>query len=252
MNPRRFLGLIPAFEESTMTFRSLAASLLAVLALGLAFLVTAGAQSQDPAAPAPAKEDTKTEPVKTSDANSPTAAKTEKTKGKIEKATFASGCFWCGEAVFERIPGVKNVVSGYTGGAVPNPTYEEVSSGLTGHAEAFQIEFDPVVVSYDKLLKVFWISHDPTTPNQQGPDFGTQYRSAIFYHNEQQKTAAQKSFQEVTEKGRLFAPLVTQILPASTFYPAEAYHQNYYRKHPGAAYCQMFIVPKLKKLHLIK
>jgi peptide-methionine (S)-S-oxide reductase len=235
-----------------MAFRSLAASLAVTVALGLAILVAAGAQSQEPRAPAPAKEETKSEPVKTTESKSGTATKTEKTKGKIEKATFASGCFWCGEAVFERIPGVKNVVSGYTGGNVPNPTYEEVSSGLTGHAEAFQIEFDPAVVSYDKLLKVFWASHDPTTPNQQGPDFGTQYRSAIFYHNEEQKTSAQKSFQELTEKGSLFAPVVTQLVPATTFYPAEAYHQNYYRKHPGAAYCQMFIVPKLKKLHLIK
>jgi peptide-methionine (S)-S-oxide reductase len=233
-----------------MTFRSLAAALATVLTLGLAY-ATSGAQSQDPPAPAPSKGEVTPAPGKDAEPKISSPSKTEKPKAKLEKATFASGCFWCGEAVFERIPGVKNVVSGYTGGTVPNPTYEEVSSGQTGHAEAFQIDFDPAVVSYDKLLQVFWMSHDPTTPNQQGPDFGTQYRSAIFYHNEEQRVAAQKSFQQLTEKGAFFAPIVTQLLPAATFYPAEDYHQNYYRKHPGAAYCQMFIVPKLKKLHLI-
>jgi peptide-methionine (S)-S-oxide reductase len=227
-----------------MTFRFPAASFSATLALGLALLVATGARSQDPSAPAPSKADTKTD--------TPTKTAKAKVKVKLERATFASGCFWCGEAVFERIPGVKNVVSGYTGGHVPNPTYEEVSSGLTGHAEAFQIEFDPAVVSYDKLLKVFWASHDPTTPNQQGPDFGTQYRSAIFYHNDEQKAAVQKSMQEMAANGSFFAPVVTQLVPFTRFYPAETYHQNYYRRHPGAAYCQMFIVPKLKKLHLIK
>jgi peptide-methionine (S)-S-oxide reductase len=223
-----------------MTTRSVAALLAVSLAVGVAFLMAAGAQTQDTASPATSKADT---PAKTDKA---------KSKAKLEKATFASGCFWCGEAVFERIPGVKNVVSGYTGGFVPNPSYEAVSSGETGHAEAFQIDFDPSVVSYDDLLKVFWASHDPTTPNQQGPDFGTQYRSAIFYHSEEQKTAAQKSFQALAEKGAFFAPIVTQLVPATAFYPAEEYHQNYYRKHPGASYCQMFIVPKLKKLHLMK
>jgi peptide-methionine (S)-S-oxide reductase len=237
-----------------MTFRSPAALLALTLTFGLAFTFAGSTWSQDTTAPAAPKGDAKAEPGTATEPKTDTTTSTEKAKGKgkIEKATFASGCFWCGEAVFERIPGVKNVVSGYTGGNVPNPTYEEVSSGLTGHAEAFQIEFDPAVVSYDKLLKVFWASHDPTTPNQQGPDFGTQYRSAIFYHNDEQKTAAQKSFQELTGKGSFYAPVVTQLVPATTFYPAEAYHQNYYRKHPGAAYCQMFIVPKLKKLHLIK
>ena len=147
---------------------------------------------------------------------------------------------------------MKSVVSGYTGGTVPNPTYEMVSTGMTGHAEAFQITFDSNVVPYEKLLKVFWASHDPTTPNQQGPDFGTQYRSVIFYHNEAQKLAAQKSYQELAKNGVVLGAIVTQLVPMAAFYPAEAYHQDYYRKHKSAMYCQMYIVPKLKKLHLIK
>jgi peptide-methionine (S)-S-oxide reductase len=235
-----------------MTFRFPAAFLAVNMTLGFAFFVAGGAQSQDTPVPAPSKPDTKAEPGKTTEPKTDTPSSTAKAKAKIEKATFATGCFWCGEAVFERIPGVKNVVSGYTGGNVPNPTYEEVSTGQTGHAEAFQIDFDPSVVTYDTLLKVFWHSHDPTTPNQQGPDFGPQYRSAIFYHNQEQMAAAQKSMQELSSKGEFFGPLVTQVAPATTFYPAEDYHQNYYRKHPGAAYCQMYIVPKLKKLQLLK
>jgi peptide-methionine (S)-S-oxide reductase len=180
-------------------------------------------------------------------------AETSKTaKPKLETATFATGCFWCGEAVFERLKGVKSVVSGYTGGTVAKPTYEEVSTGQTGHAEAFMVEFDPDVISYDKLLEVFWASHDPTTLNQQGPDYGTQYRSAVFYHNEAQKLAAQKSLQKLADKGAPVTAIVTQLVPATTFYPAEPYHQNYYQRHKSAPYCQMYIVPKLNKLHLPK
>ncbi len=187
-----------------------------------------------PGQPGPAPGETNADPAKPGGRLENDPAKTPTTKAKLEKATFGSGCFWCGEAVFERIPGVKSVVSGYAGGNVPNPTYEMVSTGETGHAEVFQIAFDPAVVSYDKLLKVFWASHDPTTPNQQGPDFGTQYRSVIFYHNEAQKLAAQKSYQELTAKGVFFGPIVTQLVPMTAFYPAEAYHQDYYRRHKGA------------------
>jgi peptide-methionine (S)-S-oxide reductase len=228
-------------EELLMLRRALATLFGFTFFLGFGFCVLADDPKAAPSTPATGETPGKSAP-----------AKTEKAKVKTEKATFASGCFWCGEAVFERIGGVKSVVSGYTGGTVPNPTYEEVSSGQTGHAEAFQVEYDPSVVTYEKLLKVFWASHDPTTPNQQGPDFGTQYRSVIFYHNEAQKLAAQKSYQELTDKGTFLGAIVTDLKPAGPFYPAEKYHQDYYRKHPGAMYCQMYIVPKLKKLHLIK
>jgi peptide-methionine (S)-S-oxide reductase len=238
-----------------MTSRFLAAALTFSLVLGSA----GGVAADDPAKPTstPDAPSTPTDPGKSADPkatepSSSTKAETPKAKAKLEKATFASGCFWCGEAVFERIEGVKNVVSGYTGGNVPYPNYEMVGTGETGHAEAFQVTFDPNVVSYDKLLKVFWASHDPTTPNQQGPDFGTQYRSAIFYHTEAQKEAAQKSFQELAKNGVLVSAISTQLVPASVFYPAEAYHQDYYRRHKSALYCQTWITPKLKKLHLIK
>jgi peptide-methionine (S)-S-oxide reductase len=207
--------------------------------LCVAWAASAADEPTPTPAPTQTKEAAPTEPSKT-------------TKPKLEKATFATGCFWCGEAVFERLKGVKSVVSGYTGGKVPKPTYEEVSTGQTGHAEAFMVEFDPDVISYDKLLEVFWASHDPTTLNQQGPDYGTQYRSAVFYHDEAQKLAAQKSLQKLADKGALVTAIVTQLVPATTFYPAEAYHQNYYQRHKSAPYCQMYITPKLNKLHLIK
>jgi peptide-methionine (S)-S-oxide reductase len=171
-----------------------------------------------------------------------------KKEAKIEKATFGGGCFWCTEAVFERIPGVKSVVSGYAGGHVPNPTYEQVSTGLTGHAEVIQVEFDPAVVTYDKLLKVFFMSHDPTTLNSQGPDFGTQYRSIILYHNDEQKEIAQKNYKELMAHRARRSPIVTELVPFTEFYPAEAYHQDYYRNHPDADYSQIYIEPKLRKL----
>jgi len=183
-------------------------------------------------------------------ADSPGAAK-DKTKklAKIEKATFGGGCFWCTEAVFERIPGVKSVVSGYSGGHVPNPTYEQVSSGLTGHAEVIQVAFDPSVVSYEKLLKVFFSSHDPTTLNSQGPDFGTQYRSIILYHSDEQKEAAQKLYKELMAQRGRRSPIVTELVPFTEFYPAELYHQDYYRNHPDADYSQVYIEPKVRKIN---
>ena len=227
-----------------MKIRSLAAMLGTTALLGITFYALAEAQQT----PAPTQGEPPAETGNPTDPKPAPGAKTEKTKGKLEKATFASGCFWCGEAIFERIPGVKNVISGYSGGTVPNPTYEEVSSGLTGHAEAFQVEFDPAVAPYEKLLKYFWASHDPTTPNQQGPDVGTQYRSVIFYHNEAQKAAAQKSFQELSSKGSLPGAISTQLVPMTVFYPAEPYHQNYFRRHPNDGYCQANLVPKIKKL----
>ena len=167
---------------------------------------------------------------------------------KLEKATFGGGCFWCMEAVFERIPGVKSVVSGYSGGSVPNPTYEMVCTGLTGHAEVIQIEFDPNVLSFEKLLKFFWSAHDPTTLNSQGPDFGTQYRSIILYHSEEQKEEALKQYKELMAHRGRRSPIVTELVPFTEFYPADDYHQDYYRNHPYADYSQMYIEPKVRKL----
>jgi peptide-methionine (S)-S-oxide reductase len=174
----------------------------------------------------------------------------EKAKPKLEKATFGGGCFWCTEAVFQRIPGVKSVVSGFAGGHVPNPSYQDVCTGLTGHAEVVQIEYDPSVVSYEKLLTVFWKSHDPTTLNQQGDDFGTQYRSIILYSTEAQKQAALKSHQDLKARRAFRDPITTQLVPLTAFYPAEAYHQNYYNVHRGSDYTEFYIVPKLRKLKL--
>ncbi|MBA4136977.1 MAG: peptide-methionine (S)-S-oxide reductase [Opitutus sp.] len=166
--------------------------------------------------------------------------------GQTEIAVFGSGCFWCTEAVYEHVPGVKKVISGYTGGHVPNPNYKEVCEGTTGHAEATRIEFDPAVVSYAKLLEIFFESHDPTTLNRQGADEGTQYRSAIFYASDAQKQtaeavkqAAQKDFDD---------PIVTEITSLGAFYEAEDYHQDYFKNNPNAGYCSFVIKPKMKKL----
>jgi peptide-methionine (S)-S-oxide reductase len=168
--------------------------------------------------------------------------------GKSETATLAAGCFWCVEAVFGRLRGVQEVVSGYTGGTVANPTFEEVCSGATGHAEAVQIRFDSKVISFAELLGVFWRSHDPTTRNRQGADVGSQYRSAIFYHDEHQRQIAEASRNEAQAAGLWPEPIVTEIVPFSTFYPAEGYHQDYYRQNALQPYCRMVIAPKLKKL----
>lgn len=167
---------------------------------------------------------------------------------QLEKATFGAGCFWCVEAVFERLPGVHSVVAGYAGGTTPNPTYKEVCSGTTGHAEVAQITFDPSKISYERLLEVFWEAHDPTTLNRQGADVGTQYRSVIFYHNERQKIAAEKSKMKAQQHFR--DPIVTQIQQLPHFYEAENYHQDYYRNNPNAPYCTFVIKPRLKKLKL--
>jgi peptide-methionine (S)-S-oxide reductase len=163
-------------------------------------------------------------------------------------ASFGAGCFWCVEAVFEQLDGVHAVESGYMGGAVEDPTYREVCSGTTGHAEITQIHYDPQVISYETLLDWLWRSHDPTTLNRQGADSGTQYRSAIFYHNEAQRVAAEAS--KAAAQKNLTAPIVTEITAASTYYPAEDYHQDYYRLNPNAPYCRIVIQPKLEKLAL--
>ena len=163
-------------------------------------------------------------------------------------ATFAGGCFWCTEAVFERLEGVQKVVSGYTGGQIKNPAYREICTGRTGHAEAVQIVYDPQVVNYVELLEIFFATHDPTTLNRQGNDVGTQYRSAIFYSDEHQKEEAEK-FMAFLEKEAIFEkPIVTEIAPLSVFYPAEDVHQNYYDRNRDQPYCQYIINPKIKKL----
>lgn len=167
--------------------------------------------------------------------------------GQEEIATFGGGCFWCVEAIFKELKGVEKVVSGYAGGSMLNPGYEEVSSGTTGHAEAVQISYDPKTISYEQLLEVFFLTHDPTTPNRQGEDVGMQYRSAIFYHDENQKTAAQ-NFKKKLEADRIYdGPIVTELAPFTSFYPAESYHQDYYAQNPDKPYCQVVINPKLAK-----
>jgi peptide-methionine (S)-S-oxide reductase len=163
----------------------------------------------------------------------------------VETATLGGGCFWCTEAIFQMLPGVKSVASGYAGGSRENPTYKEVCSGQTGHAEVIQVEFDPKVVSYDKILETFWEAHDPTTLNRQGADSGTQYRSIILYNNETQKAAAEKS--KAAAQKNFDAPIVTEIVPLKKFYKAEGYHQDYYRNNPSQGYCRAVIQPKVEK-----
>lgn len=166
----------------------------------------------------------------------------------METATLATGCFWCSEAVFKRLEGVKSVLPGYSGGKVENPSYDDVCTGRTGHAEAAQIEFDPDVISFEKLLDVFWHTHDPTTLNRQGNDVGTQYRSVIFYHSEKQREAAEKSKSELESKGIYRDPIVTEIVPFKKFYVAEDYHKNYYEQNKNAGYCRFVIEPEIQKL----
>lgn len=167
----------------------------------------------------------------------------------MKRATLGGGCFWCLEAVFEKLKGVSDVTSGYAGGARKNPSYEQVCSGGTGHAEVVQITFDPSQISYSDLLEVFWEIHDPTTLNRQGNDVGTQYRSVIFYHDDQQKEIAEKS--KTAAASKFSSPIVTEIQPLPEFYPAEKYHQDYYRQNPFQPYCMIVISPKLKKLEKI-
>lgn len=173
-------------------------------------------------------------------------ATAQETGAPTEKATFGGGCFWCVEAVFERLEGVRSVVSGYAGGRTPNPTYKEVTTGRTGHAEVIQIEFDPGRISYERLLEVFWIAHDPTTLNRQGNDVGTQYRSIILHHNEAQRSAALASRQAA--QAAFPRPIVTEIVPLQRFYRAEDYHQNFFANNAAHPYCQVVIRPKLEKL----
>jgi peptide-methionine (S)-S-oxide reductase len=168
---------------------------------------------------------------------------------ELQVATLGSGCFWCTEAFFLRVKGIESVVSGYSGGKVKNPTYREVCSGLTGHAEVVQIKFNPKVISYEEVLEIFWNTHDPTTLNRQGADEGTQYRSVVFYHSEEQKKIAQDYKSQLDKSGTFKKPIVTEITPFSIFYPAEDYHQNYYALNPNQGYCQYVIRPKVEKFN---
>lgn len=166
---------------------------------------------------------------------------------KSQVATLAGGCFWCIEAVYNDLEGVRSAISGYAGGKVANPSYQLVCSGTTGHAEAVQITFDPNVISYGELVEIFFTIHNPTTLNRQGPDVGTQYRSAIFYHNEEQRETAEQVMRAIEAAGIWDAPLVTELAPLDKFYPAEDYHQEYFRRNPNQPYCSMVVAPKVAK-----
>ena len=170
-----------------------------------------------------------------------------RTPSEKEVATLGGGCFWCLEAVFQDLKGVEKVESGYAGGTLPNPSYEQVCTGTTGHAEVVQITFDPQVISFRELLEVFFTIHDPTPRNRQGPDVGTQYRSAIFYHNESQKAIAEEVIRELNAAGIWDAPIVTEVVPLRAFYRAEAYHQEYFKRNPSQPYCRVVIAPKVAK-----
>jgi peptide-methionine (S)-S-oxide reductase len=164
-----------------------------------------------------------------------------------ETATLAAGCFWCVEAVFDDLKGVEDVVSGYSGGHTENPTYRQVCDGNTGHAEVAEIKFDPSVISFKDVLRVFFSVHDPTTLNRQGNDIGTQYRSAIFYHNDEQKRDAEEVIKEITDEGVYDDPIVTELVPLKKFWPAEDYHQEYFANNPNQPYCQAVVSPKVRK-----
>ena len=175
------------------------------------------------------------------------AALTDAQKAQLDTATFAGGCFWCTEAVFERVKGVESVVSGYTGGDQPNPTYQDVSAGKTSHAEAVQIYYDPEQITYPELVKIFMGTHDPTQLNRQGPDVGKQYRSAIFYRNPEEKAEVEKHIKKLSESDKYDKPIVTQVKPFQAFYDAEGYHQNYYENNPSDPYVMSVAKPKVKK-----
>ena len=189
--------------------------------------------------------ETKTELVKD---NTEKAEKSDNTKKAMtEKATFGGGCFWCVEAIYEHVDGVVDMTSGYEGGQTKNPTYKEICTGLTGHAEVVQLEFDPKKVSYERLLAIFFQTHDPTTLNRQGNDIGTQYRSIIFYHSDEQKKAAETIIKKLDDAKVFDKKIVTKVEKTQIFYPAEDYHQDYYKRNPNQGYCQAIIRPKLEK-----
>ena len=225
-------------------FRLLAADCRAVAAVVAALLLGV------PVSAAEVNEPPQSTPLAAAAALQASAGPTaEPGRSQVEKATFGSGCFWCTEAVFQELKGVNEVVSGYSGGGVPNPTYYQVCTGLTGHAEVTQVTFDPQVITYEELLEVFWKTHDPTTPNRQGRDVGPQYRSVIFYHNDRQRELAEYYRAQLAKEFR--KPIVTQIAPLTVFYPAEAYHQDYFALNPRQAYCRSVIRPKVDKVRKV-
>ena len=190
-----------------------------------------------------AQQSNQTNQAKAKSMNTETVA----TANGLSKATFGTGCFWCTEAMFETLDGVVSAVSGYEGGAKANPTYKEVCTGMTGHAECVEVTYDPKKVTYAELLEAFFRSHDPTTLNRQGADVGTQYRSVVFYHTDEQKRLAETAKEELNKANAYGKPVVTEISPASTFYIAEEYHQNYFAQNPDQGYCSFVIAPKLDK-----
>jgi peptide-methionine (S)-S-oxide reductase len=194
---------------------------------------------------------TKTTRTMNKDETTKTSTNTPQNTSNIDTATFGAGCFWCVEAVFQRLEGVQSIKSGYSGGTVKNPTYKEVCEGTTGHAEVCQIVYDKTKITFDELLEVFWKTHDPTTLNRQGNDFGTQYRSAIFYHNEEQKQIAEKYKTEINKSGAYPNPIITEITALTNYYPAEDYHQNYFNQNGSQSYCQFVIQPKVEKFEKI-
>ena len=229
-------------ERSHMTaLRSLTCFSIALLALGCQHAFTLG----NLAMAAEKQSDLKTGSGETAAAASAPAPK----PAKLETATFGEGCFWCCEAVFLKLRGVTSVVSGYSGGNVDKPTYEQVCTGRTGHAEVIQITYDPSVIKFEDLLKVFWQTHDPTTLNRQGHDEGPQYRSAIFYHNEEQHRIAEEYKKQLDKSGTFKSPIVTEISPIKNFFPAEKYHQNYFNLNPSQRYCEFVIRPKVEKFN---
>lgn len=184
---------------------------------------------------------------KINESATPKKSSTKINNANLDTATFANGCFWCTEAIFQQLEGVESVRSGYTGGSVAYPSYKDVCTGNTGHAEALEIVYDPEKISFDELLEVFWKTHDPTTLNRQGNDVGTQYRSVVFYHNQNQKDLAEKYKKALDENGAFDKPIVTTIEPSEKFYVAEDYHQNFYNENGSYPYCQIVIKPKLEK-----
>jgi peptide-methionine (S)-S-oxide reductase len=233
-------------------FRVLTATAHTLVAVLISVAVCFGdspspAKSTKGAAATKAKSANKTKAA-TSDGRTDDATGASDKPGSLEEATFGSGCFWCAEAVFQRIKGVESVLPGYSGGHVKNPTYEQVCTKTTGHAEVVQITFDPSVVSYKDLLEIFWKSHDPTKLNRQGIDHGPQYRSVIFYHNDEQKELAEHYKKEL-DKAHIFSQkIVTEIKPFKEFYQAEDYHLNYFNRNPDAEYCEAVILPKVNKI----
>jgi peptide-methionine (S)-S-oxide reductase len=221
-----------------MNTRTITTAWTAGLLLALSFAACARTGGDGPG--------TTKEPPKTMTQDSASSS-----SGKTAEATFGAGCFWCVEAVFQRLEGVISVEPGYAGGDVANPTYEQVCTGTTGHAEVCRIVYDPEKVSFDTLLEVFWKTHDPTTLDRQGNDVGTQYRSAVFYHDEEQKKIAEKYKKELDASGAFDRPIVTEIVPLGKYYPAEKYHRNYFNRNPNQAYCSYVIVPKLEKFEKV-